>query len=110
MSEDVWDFKIGGYQVCEKWLKDRQAKGGRSPRAGCVLTNDDIEHYQKIIAALSGTLCIMAEIDEVIQAHGGWPGAFQTGDAEDKPASDVVYAEADEGAMQLDMVAEPKDG
>ena len=53
---------------------------------------------------------IMAEIDEVIEAHGGWPGAFQTGDAGDKPVSDVVYAEADGGAMQLDMVAEPKDG
>ena len=23
----------------------------------------------------------MAEIDEVIEKHGGWPGAFQTGEA-----------------------------
>jgi hypothetical protein len=24
---------------------------------------------------------IMAKIDEVIEAHGGWPGAFQTGES-----------------------------
>ena len=110
VPEEVWNFKIGGYQVCEKWLKDRQAKGGKNPRPGRVLTAEDIEHYQKIVVALSQTIRIMAEIDEVIEAHGGWPGAFQTGDAGDKPASDVVYAEADDDTTQLDMVAEPKDG
>jgi len=110
VPEEVWNFHIGGYQVCEKWLKDRQAKGGKNPRPGRELTDEDIEHYQKIVAALSETIRIMAEIDEVIEAHGGWPGAFQTGDAGDEPVSDVVYAEADDGATQLDMVAEPKDG
>jgi hypothetical protein len=25
VREDVWNFHIGGYQVCEKWLKDRSA-------------------------------------------------------------------------------------
>ena len=28
VPEEVWDFQIGGYQVCHKWLKDRK---GRSP-------------------------------------------------------------------------------
>ena len=78
VPEEVWNFHIGGYQVCEKWLKDRQAKGGKNPRPGRVLTDEDIEHYQKIVVALSETIRIMAEIDEVIEAHGGWPGAFQT--------------------------------
>ena len=31
VPEEVWNFHIGGYQVCEKWLKDRQAKGGKNP-------------------------------------------------------------------------------
>jgi predicted helicase len=110
VPEEVWNFYIGGYQVCEKWLKDRQAKGGKNPRPGRVLSDEDIEHYQKIVVALSETIRIMAEIDEVIEAHGGWPGAFQTADAGNEPISDVVYTEADEGATQLDMVAEPKDG
>lgn len=69
VSEDVWNFHIGGYQVCEKWLKDRK---------GRKLTKEDIEHYQKIVVALSETIRLMAEIDKVIDEHGGWPGAFQT--------------------------------
>jgi uncharacterized protein len=60
-------FYIGGYQVCEKWLKDRK---------GRTLSKDDITHYHKIVAALSETIRLMAEIDKVIDAHGGWPGAF----------------------------------
>ena len=69
VTEAVWNFHIGGYQVCEKWLKDRK---------GRTLTDDDIAHYQKIVIALGETLRLMAEIDEVINHHGGWPGAFKT--------------------------------
>lgn len=68
VPEAVWNFHIGGYQVCEKWLKDRK---------GRKLTKEDIEHYQKIVVALSETIRLMAEIDKVIDEHGGWPGAFQ---------------------------------
>ena len=77
VGEDVWNFHVGCYQVCEKWLKDRQAKGGKNPNPGRVLTDEDIEHYQKIVVAISETIRIMGEIDEVIEAHGGWPGAFR---------------------------------
>jgi hypothetical protein len=69
VSEAVWNFHIGGYQVCEKWLKDRK---------GRTLTDDDITHYHKIVIALTETIRIMSEIDEVINQHGGWPSAFQT--------------------------------
>jgi len=65
----VWAFRVGGYQVCEKWLKDRK---------GRTLSDDDIEHYQKIVVAISETIRLMKEIDEVIDEHGGWPGAFVT--------------------------------
>ena len=78
VTEDVWNFHIGGYQVCQKWLKDRQAKGGKKPRPGRVLTQDDIQHYRKIVTALHHTIRLMAEIDEVIESHGGWPDAFIT--------------------------------
>ena len=76
MSKGFRRLPLGGYQVCEKWLKDRQAKGGKNPQPGRVLTTEDIDHYQKIIVAISETIRIMAEIDEVIEEHGGWPGAF----------------------------------
>jgi predicted helicase len=64
VREEVWNFHIGGYQVCEKWLKDRKGRN---------LTADDRAHYQKIVIALSETIRLMAEIDAVIEKHGGWP-------------------------------------
>jgi predicted helicase len=67
VPEHVWAFHVGGYQVCEKWLKDRK---------GRILSNDDIAHYYKIVVALNETIRLMREIDEVINQHGGWPGAF----------------------------------
>ena len=50
-------------------------------RKGRTLSDDDLAHYQKIVVALNETIRLMHEIDEVIEAHGGWPGAFVT----DKP-------------------------
>ena len=70
VPEEVWAHYVGGYQVCEKWLKYRK---------GRTLFKDDIEHYQKIVVAISETIRIMKEIDEVIEKYGGWPGAFQSG-------------------------------
>jgi predicted helicase len=64
VREDVWNFHIGGYQVCEKWLKDRK---------GRELSAADRTHYQKIVVALSETIRLMGEIDAVIEKNGGWP-------------------------------------
>ena len=53
----------------------------------------------------------MAEIDEVIEAHGGWPGAFVTdAGGGQKSESEFSYSKSDGAHGQLDMVAEPKDG
>jgi predicted helicase len=67
VPETVWNFHIGGYKVCEKWLKDRK---------GRTLTAADIAHYHRIITALCETIRLMREIDEVIEEHGGWPNVF----------------------------------
>jgi hypothetical protein len=75
VPKEVWNFHIGGYQVCEKWLKDRGPKKGQTGR---TLSAEDIAHYQNVVIALSETIRLMAEIDQVIETHGGWPGAFQT--------------------------------
>ena len=61
VPQEVWEFYIGGYQVCHKWLKDRK---------GRTLTDDDILHYQKIIVALQETIRIMQQIDDAIPS---WP-------------------------------------
>jgi len=49
-----YEFHIGGYQVCEKWLKDRK---------GRTLTKDDIAHYHKIVVALAETIRLMGKTD-----------------------------------------------
>jgi predicted helicase len=59
IEQEVWEFKIGGYQVLDKWLKDRK-KAKRS------LSFDDILHYQKVIVTLKETMEIMQEIDRII--------------------------------------------
>jgi type I restriction-modification system DNA methylase subunit len=57
VPEEVWKFQIGGYQVCQKWLKDRK---------GRQLTDDDIQHYQRIVVALQQTIKLMNKIDQAI--------------------------------------------
>ena len=66
----IWNFHIGGFQVCQKWLKERGPKKGQPGR---TLTPEDIVHYQRIVVAIHETIRLMAEIDEVIEEHGGWP-------------------------------------
>ena len=64
ITSKVWEFRIGGYQVCEKWLKDRK---------GRTLTHDDLDPYQRPVSALAETRTLMAQIDSLISDHGGWP-------------------------------------
>jgi hypothetical protein len=73
VSPTTWIYQIGGYQVLQKWLKDRGPKGGRP---GHVLSPDDILHYRKIVTAIAKTIELQAEVDRVIAAAGGFPAAF----------------------------------
>ena len=57
VPEAVWNFYIGGYQVCQKWLKDRK---------GRTLSDEDILHYHKIVVALAETIKLMQLIDAAI--------------------------------------------
>jgi len=54
VPEETWIYQIGGYQVCDKWLKDRK---------GRTLSLDDIKHYCKVVTALGKTIEIQKEID-----------------------------------------------
>ncbi len=50
----VWEFEIGSYQVCEKWLRDRR---------GEALSHAAIRQYRQVLAAVAETLKVMGEID-----------------------------------------------
>jgi predicted helicase len=54
VPSDVWQYHIGGYQVAEKWLKDRK---------GRTLTSDEVAHYCKVITALAETIKIQETLD-----------------------------------------------
>ncbi len=61
VSPEVWGVDVGGYQVAEKWLKDR---GDR------LLVFEDLTDYMDIIGGLVETMHLMQQIDGVIP---GWP-------------------------------------
>ncbi len=54
VAENIWNFRIGGYQPAQKWLKDRK---------GRVLSFDEVRHYQRILKILSETARVMATIN-----------------------------------------------
>ena len=55
IEPEIFGYQIGGYQVCEKWLKDRK---------GRKLSLDDIKHYCNIVTAIKKTLEIQKSIDD----------------------------------------------
>jgi len=54
IAPEVWNYHIGGYQVLNKYLKDRKGR-----------IMDDAPHYCRIVTALSKTLNIQKKIDEI---------------------------------------------
>lgn len=55
---EVWNFYLGGCQICQKWLKERE---------GHFLSHKDIRHYQRIVMVLKETIELMAGIDASLQ-------------------------------------------
>ena len=47
VPEEVWEYEIGAYQVCEKWLKDRR---------GETLRHENVRQYRAILVAISLSL------------------------------------------------------
>lgn len=56
LPEDVWTYRIGGYQICEKWLKDRRDRR---------LDLNDIRTYCRIVTALKLPIDIQEEISDL---------------------------------------------
>ncbi len=53
IPSEVWEYQVGGYQVCDKWLKDRK---------GRPLSLEDTKHYCKVVTALKKTIDVQAKI------------------------------------------------
>jgi hypothetical protein len=58
VKSDVWDYQIGGYQVPDKWLKDRKRR---------TLSSEEVMHYCRVVTALSETIEIQKSLDELFE-------------------------------------------
>jgi hypothetical protein len=51
---ELWEYQIGGYQVLEKWLKDRRERR---------LSLAEIKTYCRVVTAIRCTIALQEEID-----------------------------------------------
>ena len=56
VEPDIWNYQIGGYQVCRKWLKDRKDR---------TLSLEEIKLYCRIVTALKNTIAVQKKIDAI---------------------------------------------
>ncbi|KPJ58502.1 MAG: hypothetical protein AMS15_08280, partial [Planctomycetes bacterium DG_23] len=56
IAPEVWQYRIGAYQVLEKYLKDRRKR---------KLSLDEINHYKKMAKAIEMTMGVESKIDEI---------------------------------------------
>ena len=49
IAPDVWDYRIGGYQVLDKWFKSHK---------GAVITKKSLEHIMNMVGLLAETIKI----------------------------------------------------
>jgi len=56
ISEEVWNFYIGGYQVLDKWLKSRKNR---------ELSSNEIEHFLQVVEIIKRTIGYMEEIGKI---------------------------------------------
>jgi predicted helicase len=61
ISPEVWEYRIGGFFVCQKWLKDRKNR---------TLKLDDRILLRSIASRLASTISLIQEIEDLIP---GWP-------------------------------------
>jgi hypothetical protein len=53
IPEDVWNYRIGGYQVLDKWFKSRK---------GMTLNIEDFDHIANVVGLLAETIKIQANL------------------------------------------------
>ena len=61
VPRNVWEYEIGGYQVLDKWLKERK-------KHRYALTMADVRHVMAVCDALAATMRLQAEIDDLARA------------------------------------------
>ena len=60
ISKEVWEYRIGAYQVMAKYLKDRKKEKRK-------LSLEEIEHYMRVAKAIERTREVQGEVDEIFE-------------------------------------------
>jgi predicted helicase len=60
INDEIWNFYIGGYQVLDKWLKERK-------KHEITLETEDILHFINIVDVIDFTINTMVEIDSLVE-------------------------------------------
>jgi hypothetical protein len=56
VTQEVWQTRIGGYPVCDKWLKERTER---------KLSLDEVRTFCRVLTALYHTVRLQQRIDAV---------------------------------------------
>ena len=67
VHQRIWDYQIGGYRICQKWLKDR--KDHR-------LSDVEMTAYRSMLVVIADTLRLTGDIDQIISECHGWDQLF----------------------------------
>jgi predicted helicase len=68
VTDAVFSFHVGGYAVCEKWLKSRK---------GRKLSLADIRHLEKMVCSIKEIQELQDSLDAAITKHGGLKTIYQ---------------------------------
>jgi predicted helicase len=64
IEPEVYEYQIGGYRPCEKWLRDRR---------DIALSLEEIQTYCRIVTAIKETIDIQKAIDKIFeQEYSSW--------------------------------------
>jgi len=58
ITKEVLEYQIGGYQVAEKYLKDRKKR---------ELSREEIEHYMRVAKVIERTIEVQGKVDEIFE-------------------------------------------
>jgi len=56
IPQDVWNYRIGGYQVLDKWFKSHKGK---------TMTIDDFDHIANVVGLLAETIKVQKDLENL---------------------------------------------
>jgi len=58
VPSEVWEYHIGGYQIADKWLKDRKSR---------MLSSEEVAHYVRVVTAIAETISVQRFLDDLFE-------------------------------------------